>query len=75
MVRSGTTLRPLDSQTGQTILDLLRRLNVERRLTVVLVTHNALAASHAQRTVELQDGRIVREARGTITPLFSDVVA
>src|SRR5438876_853363 len=64
----------LDSQTGQTILDLLRRLNVERHLTVVLVTHNALAASHAQRTVELHDGRIAREARGTITIMFSDIV-
>ena len=64
----------LDSQTGQTILDLLRRLNVERRLTVVLVTHSALAASHAQRTIELRDGRIVREARGTITIMFSDIV-
>src|SRR5439155_1104613 len=31
----------LDSPTGQTILDVLRRLNVERRLTVVLVTHRA----------------------------------
>src|SRR5438552_13626192 len=39
----------LDSQTGQTILDLLRQLNVERHLTVVLVTHSTLAASHAQR--------------------------
>src|SRR5216110_1085431 len=64
----------LDSQTGQTILDLLRRLNEERHLTVVLVTHNALAASHAQRTIELRDGRIVREARGTITIMFSDIV-
>jgi putative ABC transport system ATP-binding protein len=63
----------LDSQTGQTILDLLRRLNVERQLTVVLVTHSALAASHAQRTVELRDGCIVREARGTVTIMFSDI--
>jgi len=64
----------LDSQTGQTILDLLRRLNAERHLTVVLVTHSALAASHAQRTIELRDGRIVREARGTVTIMFSDIV-
>src|SRR5439155_224649 len=40
----------------------------------VLVTHSALAASHAQRTVELRDGRIVREARGTVTIMFSDIV-
>ena len=54
--------------------DLLRRLNVERHLTVVLVTHNARAASHAQRAVELHDGRIAGEARGTITIIFSDIV-
>jgi putative ABC transport system ATP-binding protein len=64
----------LDSRTGQTILDLLRRLNAERQLTIVLVTHSGLAASQAQRTIELQDGRIVREARGTITIMFTDIV-
>jgi putative ABC transport system ATP-binding protein len=51
----------LDSRTGQTILDLLRALNVERRLTVVMVTHSAFAATYGHRTVELQDGHIVRE--------------
>src|SRR5262249_4525885 len=45
----------LDSRTGQTVLDLLRRLNAERQLTIVLVTHSGVAASQAQRTVELQD--------------------
>jgi putative ABC transport system ATP-binding protein len=63
----------LDSRTGQTILDLLRQLNTERRLTVILVTHSALAASRAQRTVELRDGEIVRQARNTVTLMFSDI--
>ena len=53
----------LDSRTGEMILDLLRDLNVERRLTVVLVTHSAFAATYGHRTVELSDGRIVHEAR------------
>ena len=64
----------LDSQTGQTILDLLRTLNVTRHLTVVLVTHSPIAASHAQRTIELRDGHVVREERGTVTIMFSDIV-
>ncbi len=64
----------LDSQTGQTILELLRTLNVRQSVTVVLVTHSALAASHAQRTIELRDGAVVREARGTVTIMFSDIV-
>jgi len=53
----------LDSKTGQAILDLLRTFNVERNLTVILVTHSAFAATYGHRTVELCDGRIVREVR------------
>ncbi len=64
----------LDSRTGQAVLDLLLTLNSERHLTVVMVTHNAFAATYGQRTVELQDGSIVRDAqapreRGRVVPL------
>ena len=51
----------LDSQTGQAILDLLRRLNVQRHLTVVMVTHNTFAATYGDRTVEMRDGRLARD--------------
>ena len=51
----------LDSRTGDAILDLLERLNVERKLTIVLVTHDPAAAARAHRIVELRDGRLVRE--------------
>ena len=67
----------LDSHTGQTILDLLRRLNDERALTVVMVTHSGFAATYGHRTVELCDGRIVREidtpraAGARVVPLFN----
>src|SRR5437867_11591032 len=60
----------LDSETGQTILSLLRELNAERHLTVVLGTHSALAARHAQRTAALRDARSVRHARGAGTIMF-----
>ena len=53
----------LDSHTGQVILDLLRQLNRTRTLTVLMVTHNTFAAAYGHRTLELRDGRIVREAR------------
>ncbi len=67
----------LDSRTGQMILDLLRRLNIERRLTVVLVTHSTFAATYGHRTVELRDGSIVfdvrapAESRARVIPLRS----
>jgi putative ABC transport system ATP-binding protein len=51
----------LDSKTGETILDLLKALNEQRQLTIILVTHSAVAAAYGHRTVEIQDGRIVRE--------------
>ena len=48
----------LDAATGQTILDLLRDLNRERGLTMMLVTHDAHIAAQADRTVRLAEGRI-----------------
>ena len=64
----------LDSRTGQLILDLLRRLNHDDHLTVVLVTHSTLAATYGDRTIELQDGKIVRDVHardggGRVVPL------
>ncbi len=49
----------LDRATGMQILDLLHELN---RLgqTVVMVTHDAQAASYAGRAIHILDGRIVR---------------
>lgn len=46
----------LDSGTGKQILDLIRRLNREQRMTVILVTHDAALAGHADRTIQLFDG-------------------
>jgi putative ABC transport system ATP-binding protein len=51
----------LDSANGRMILDLLRHLNVERRTSVVMVTHDPFAATYGHRTIEMQDGRIVRD--------------
>jgi putative ABC transport system ATP-binding protein len=58
----------LDSRTGQTILDLLRALNQTDGVTVVMVTHSVLAAAYGDRTLELQDGRIVRDVRTPASP-------
>lgn len=51
----------LDSHTGRLILDLLRSLNQSDGMTVVMVTHNVFAATYGDRTLELHDGRIVRD--------------
>ena len=53
----------LDSHTGQRILDLLRSLNQSDGVTVLMVTHNVLAAAYGDRTVELRDGHVIRDVR------------
>ena len=51
----------LDSATGHEILELLRRSVDEYGQTLVMVTHDARAASMAHRVLFLADGEIVRE--------------
>lgn len=48
----------LDSKTGQEILHLLLDLNVQKGLTLILVTHDPSIAAHAQRRIYLRDGLI-----------------
>jgi putative ABC transport system ATP-binding protein len=48
----------LDSATGEQLWRLLRELANERRMTVLMVTHEPSAAAHCRRIVVLRDGRI-----------------
>lgn len=48
----------LDSSSGQEIIDLLKQLNREQKLTIVMVTHDARIAQEADRIVELVEGRV-----------------
>ncbi|WP_449329159.1 ABC transporter ATP-binding protein [Sphaerisporangium aureirubrum] len=51
----------LDSGAGRAVLGLLRSMVDERRQTIVMVTHDPLAASFAGRVVFLRDGRLAGE--------------
>lgn len=51
----------LDQQTGQEILDILRTLNAEDGLTIVMVTHDLAIARQAHRTVRLVAGKVQDE--------------
>ncbi len=53
----------LDSTSGAEVLTLLRRSVDEFGLTVVMVTHDPVAAAFTDRVVFLADGRIVGELR------------
>ncbi len=51
----------LDSRAGGEILDFMRRAVKDLGQTIVMVTHDPVAASYASRVVFLADGRIVDE--------------
>ena len=53
----------LDSENGRHVLELLIRLNKDEGTTLVLVTHDELLASHAERRILLRDGRIVEDGQ------------
>ena len=53
----------LDSRSGAELLTFLRRAVTDLHQTVVMVTHDANAASYADRVIFLADGRIVDEMR------------
>jgi lipoprotein-releasing system ATP-binding protein len=48
----------LDFETGREILDMLRRLNREQNLTIVMVTHDQGIAAAADRVIRLANGRV-----------------
>jgi lipoprotein-releasing system ATP-binding protein len=48
----------LDSHTGGEIIELLKQLRAEKQTTLVIATHDARVAAHAERVVELVDGQI-----------------
>jgi putative ABC transport system ATP-binding protein len=53
----------LDSENADEIVDLMRRLNLERELTFLIVTHDISVGRRTDRIVRMLDGRVVEEQR------------
>lgn len=53
----------LDSATGQTIMKLLQELNQQKKVTIIIVTHEPDIAHQTNRIVELTDGLIVSDKK------------
>jgi len=49
----------LDSASGKTVMELLRRTAHERGRAVVVVTHDHRVTEYADRTVRIEDGRVI----------------
>ena len=48
----------LDTQTGTEIMELLRKINREKKKTVIQVTHSNEAAEYGNKVIQVRDGRI-----------------
>lgn len=63
----------LDHQTGQVVLEALRRVNEDIGATTVIITHNAAIAGMGDRVLRMADGRIASETRNKEKLLPSQV--
>jgi putative ABC transport system ATP-binding protein len=54
----------LDSKTGEKVMDLLKKLNKDKDVTIVMVTHNQEHAQYAQKVFSMQDGEIINVKEG-----------
>ena len=50
----------LDSKTGGTVMDFLRKLHEEEGRTIIMVTHDEHVAMNADRIEYLKDGKIIK---------------
>jgi putative ABC transport system ATP-binding protein len=53
----------LDSKAARTVMELLEKMNQVQGTTMMLVTHDALAASYCHRVIFIKDGRFYNEIR------------
>ena len=58
----------LDSVNSRRVIELLHRLAIEQKQTIILVTHDASIAREAGRIIRVQDGRIESDLPSTGAP-------
>jgi putative ABC transport system ATP-binding protein len=54
----------LDSKSGAEIMGIFKSLNRDKKLTIILVTHDPNVAAQAQRVIRMRDGLIVKNGNG-----------
>jgi len=55
----------LDQKTGREIMEILKRLNEEQGVTIIMATHDPMAISYAKKVIRLVDGKPVQENEET----------
>ncbi len=65
----------LDSRTGIEVMDIFQRLNTERGITVLLITHEQDIAEYGTRIIAFRDGRIVSDRPNAVRRMAADELA
>jgi putative ABC transport system ATP-binding protein len=65
----------LDSENAGEIVELMRRLNVERGLTFLIVTHDIAVGRKTDRIVRMVDGQVVEEQRLEVSHVLASHAA
>jgi putative ABC transport system ATP-binding protein len=63
----------LDVRSTNDVMQLFRKLNEERGITIMLVTHEPEVAAYAKRTVTFRDGHILSDTAAPETPEMATV--
>jgi putative ABC transport system ATP-binding protein len=64
----------LDTRTSVEVMGIFQRLNQEKNLTIIVVTHEPDVARYAQRVVHVRDGRISSDEQVTERSIASEVL-
>jgi putative ABC transport system ATP-binding protein len=64
----------LDTRTSVEVMDIFQRLNRDKKLTVIVVTHEPDVARYAERIIHVRDGRISSDEAVTQRSIASEVL-
>ena len=65
----------LDSRTSVEVMDIFQKLNTERGITVLLITHEHEIAEYGTRIVTFRDGKIVSDTPNSVRRMADDELA
>ena len=53
----------LDGENSEEVMRLLKKMNEEHQITVIIVTHSDAVAAEAKRVITISDGNVVSDRR------------
>jgi putative ABC transport system ATP-binding protein len=62
----------VDTETAQQLVDLLKRLNQEDQVTIVIVTHDLDIAKQMTRQIRLKDGKVLTDEKTGVSAKFQN---